>query len=248
MVNPMNIATNAAALVGLLFLTAVNADTLTLKDGQVLKGTLVKRTAGEITFEVAGQPLIFEAARVHSVAIEMAPATTPALPATQQAPGAKPTLVPAGTRLLLRTNSPINSRKHKAGHRFKTTLEADIVVGNISVIPRGATVYGLLKEARESSRVLGKSKLVAVFTDILINNRLTPIVTANITSTSESTGATTLGRTARTAAVGGLIDGSDGAKTGARVGLGLSILSPGNKVEVPAGTLVEVRLAAPLQL
>ena len=38
------------------------------------------------------------------------------------------------------------------------------------------------------------------------------------------------GRTARAAAIGGLIDGSSGARTGAKVGLGASIITGGANI------------------
>ena len=48
------------------------------------------------------------------------------------------------------------------------------------------------------------------------------------------------------AAVGGLANGSKGAKNAAKVGLGASLLTSGNSINIPAGTLLEFQLAAPL--
>ena len=66
--------------------------------------------------------------------------------------------------------------------------------------------------------------------------------------TIQGEGRNTVGRTARAAAIGGLIDGSDGARTGAKVGLGASILTRGESLQVPAGTLLETQLRTPLDL
>jgi hypothetical protein len=71
-----------------------------------------------------------------------------------------------------------------------------------------------------------------------------PIRTSAVKAVSENTGKQTVGRTARAAAVGGLIDGSSGAKTGAKVGLGASILTSGSQVYIPRGTLLEYTLGA----
>jgi hypothetical protein len=56
------------------------------------------------------------------------------------------------------------------------------------------------------------------------------------------------GRTARAAAVGGLMGGSSGARRGARVGVGASIIASGGEssIYIPAGTIVETTLSAPL--
>jgi len=45
-----------------------------------------------------------------------------------------------------------------------------------------------------------------------------------------------------------LVDGSSGAKTGAKVGLGASILTGGQSINVPAGTLLETALRTPLSI
>ena len=94
----------------------------------------------------------------------------------------------------------------------------------------------------------GSSELTLEFTDIMINSQLYPIATTGLRAQTENTAGTTARRTARAAAVGGLVGGSDGARTGARVGAGVSILTSGNSIHVPAGTLLETSLRAPLTL
>ena len=77
----------------------------------------------------------------------------------------------------------------------------------------------------------------------MINNQLVPIRTSAVKAVSEETGKSTVGRTTRAAAIGGLIDGSSGAKTGAKVGAGASLLTSGSQVYIPRGTLLEYTLA-----
>lgn len=52
----------------------------------------------------------------------------------------------------------------------------------------------------------------------------------------------------RWAVVGGLSDGSSGARRGAKVGVGAAVLSGANQAEIPAGTLLEFTLIENLQL
>ena len=73
-----------------------------------------------------------------------------------------------------------------------------------------------------------------------------PIKTSPVQAVSDGTAKKTIGKTARMAAIGGLINGSDGAKDGAKVGAGLSLLTSGSSINIPAGTLLEFSLAAPL--
>ena len=84
---------------------------------------------------------------------------------------------------------------------------------------------------------------MAVLDDILV-----PISTSGLQAQTENEAGRTVGRTARAAAIGGLIDGSSGARTGAKVGVGASLLTSGSSINVPRGTILEVTLAAPLQV
>ena len=83
--------------------------------------------------------------------------------------------------------------------------------------------------------------------DISIDNVMVAIRTQPVGGQGQNTAKSSLGKTGRAAAIGGLVDGSDGAKTGAKVGLGASILSKGDDIELPEGTLVDFILAAPLE-
>jgi hypothetical protein len=107
-------------------------------------------------------------------------------------------------------------------------------------------VYGIISQEKKSGRLVGKPSLALTFTDILLNNQMKPIQTSSVKAVTESTTKTTVGRTARFAAIGGLANGSSGAKDGAKIGLGLSLLTSGNSINIPTGTLLEFQLAAPL--
>jgi hypothetical protein len=147
---------------------------------------------------------------------------------------------------MVKLDSALNSKQHKAGHKFTATLEGDIVVNNTVVAPRGSKVYGQLTESKKSGRLAGKSEMQITLTQILINNQLKPIVTSGVKAVTDSTAKNTAGKTARFAAIGALADGKKGARTGAKVGAGVSILTRGNQINIPAGTLLDFTLAAPL--
>jgi len=228
------------------------ADTLTLKDGQVLKGTFTGRTSDGVNFDIGGQVIEFKNDNVQSLDLDVggAPAAAPAEapPPAEAAPPAATAkvTVPAGTRIVVRTNELIDSKKHKAGHKFTAKLEGDLTAEGVVVAPKGSTVYGQLVEAKKSGRLRGKSEMIIAFTDIMINNQMKPISTSQIKAVTEETGKSTAGKVAGAAAIGGLVDGSSGAKTGAKVGVGAAILTSGNEINIPAGTMLEFQLAAPL--
>jgi hypothetical protein len=84
------------------------------------------------------------------------------------------------------------------------------------------------------------------FTDITINGQLVPIQTSAIQAVTDATAKKSAGQVGRAAAIGGLVDGSSGAKTGAKVGVGAAILTGGSQVKIPPNTLLEFNLSAPL--
>jgi hypothetical protein len=139
----------------------------------------------------------------------------------------------------------LDSRRSGPGTKFAASLDTDLYAGAVLVAPRGSIVYGRLVSARKSGRLVGQSELKVELTDISINGKPHPLVTGEVKAISERTGRKTARRTGFAAGIGALIDGSDGAKTGAAIGLAASVLTGGNQVNIPAGTLLEFRLAAP---
>lgn len=99
--------------------------------------------------------------------------------------------------------------------------------------------------AKQSGRVAGSSEMTVAITDLLIDNRMYPVATqplqAKTGNTAKKTGKTIAGA----AAIGGLAKGKKGAKNAAKVGVGVSILTGGNKISIPAGTLVKTQFRAP---
>jgi hypothetical protein len=154
--------------------------------------------------------------------------------------------VPAGTRIMVETIDALDSSRQKAGHRFRAKLAGDMVVDGKVVAPGGSILYGILAEAKKSRRAVGRAELVLTFTDITINGQLVPIHTSAIQAVTDATAKKSAGQVGRAAVVGGLIDGSSGAKTGAKVGVGAAVLTGGSQVKIPPNTLLEFSLVQPL--
>ena len=132
--------------------------------------------------------------------------------------------------------------------RFRGQLEGALVHNGVTVAPRGAFLYGTITSASSGGRAAGSASMSMEFTDIMIDDQLFPIATDALAAQSGGQGKKTFGRTARAAAIGGLASGSSGAKTGAKIGLGASLLTSGDSINVPAGTLLETTLRVPLDL
>ncbi len=122
-------------------------DVLELEDGRVIVGTYVDGTTDFIIFEVDGEIVAYPVGDVKSMGL------SEAVPAGGA--GSAPLIVPAGTRLIIRTNESIDSRHHRAGHMFSARLEGDVNVGGVLVAPRGAKVYGRITDARRGGNIAG---------------------------------------------------------------------------------------------
>jgi hypothetical protein len=158
----------------------------------------------------------------------------------------KSVTVNAGTAIMVRTQTSLVTGKVSSGDRFTATTEGDLLAGNTVVAPRGSTVYGRVSEAKKAGRLAGRAKLVIELTDILIDGQTYPLVTESIGYEGHRSG--TLKKLGLGAAVGGIADGSDGARTGAAVGAGVAVLTKGKQIHVPSGSVLQFRMNQPLQV
>lgn len=220
------------------------ADTLELADGTLLEGDLVGSSNGIIMFNTGENIEAYPESEVVGIYLSDGVARR------QQEQQQKPTTisVPEGTRLVIRTSEAVDTKRHTSGHRFRGQLESALVVSGVTVARRGTTVYGRVLSASQAGRVAGSSDMTIEFTDLLVDDQMHSIRTRGLTAQGKNEAGRTVGRTARAAALGGLYGGSSSAKKGAKVGLGASIITSGSGINIPAGTLVETNLAAPLNL
>lgn len=217
------------------------ADSIELADGTVLEGDFIGSSNGIIMFDTGDGIEAYPENNVIGVFFSSGVATAQAA-----APQNPSITVPAGTKMTIRTVESVDSRSHGIGHKFRGQLEGALVVGGVTVAPRGAFVYGVVSSSSQAGNLAGSSQLSLEFTSVMIDDQLYPIATTALSARSQAEGGRTLGRTARAAAIGGLIDGSKGARTGAKVGAGVSILTGGATINVPRGTLIDTSLRTPL--
>lgn len=241
----------------------VQADSLQLKNGSLIKGKFMGGTDSEISFQVGSSVQKYNVADVASLTFDsegMASdaSAPPSNPPPSQPAGAlvastnAPTYVtvPAGTRISVRTIDGIDSTKNRVGDRFKASLEQPLVANGNVVVPKGADVYGDLTESKTSGTFTGKSQLRLELTAIVVNGQSVPVQTGEYELSGKSKGASTAKRTVGGAAVGtiiGAIAGGGkgaaiGAGAGAGVGAGSEIITKGDQVKVPSETLLDFTL------
>ena len=154
-----------------------------------------------------------------------------------------PVTIPEGTRLMVKLDKPINTAQHKKGAVVTAVLDIDLAVDGKVIAPKGSKVYGKVVESR-GGKVLGGQKLVVQFTDLIINNQLTPILTDPVGV--ETGQGNTVKKVGAGALIGSAFGGSKGAGQGALIAGGLAVLGArGNHIQIPAGTIAEIPLRAP---
>ncbi len=263
--------------------TSASADTLQMKDGRVIQGRFLGGTQASVQFETQGKIELYDVDDIISVTFTSAPPNSAAPPAGSVAPSAPPAAdapspapmasqasapalppaanatsitVPAGSDLLVRMIDSVDSDKNNIGDRFRASLEQDFVVDGAVIAPKGTDVYGRLSEAKEAGHMAGRSQLKLELTDILIRNRLQPIMTGDYEVSGSSRGSDTakkvgIGALAGTV-IGAIAGGGKGAAIGAGVGAGagaaVQVMTKGEQVHVPSETVLDFRIEQPFSV
>ncbi|MFY9802888.1 MAG: hypothetical protein WA211_01920 [Candidatus Acidiferrales bacterium] len=174
----------------------------------------------------------------------------PAGAASAAAQGSKKIIVPAGTRILIRTIDSIDSSKQQAGFRFSASLETNLQIDNVVVAPRGTKVFGRLTSAQSAGRMSGSSELTLELTDIMIKGTAYPLLTSTYEVKGKGEGGNTakkvFGGAGLGALIGGIAGGGKGAGIGALAGAGagtaVAASKKGQQLSIPSETLLEFRL------
>lgn len=233
----------------------VASDTVELYTGTILEGEFTGISNGIMMFKTGGGveafPLDHVVAIYFSAGVERAGALARASEAATnavQAPVPAPATltVPAGTRLVLRMSDTVDSSRHRDGHRFRAQLESALVVDGVTVVPRDTILQGRVVSAQQAGRARGSAELSIQISDVMLNDQLHPIVTGELSARTQNEAGNTLRRTARGAAIGAMFDGGSGARTGAAIGASVSLVTRGQQINIPSGTILETSLTVPL--
>jgi peptidoglycan hydrolase-like protein with peptidoglycan-binding domain len=163
-------------------------------------------------------------------------------------------VVPAGSVILVRTITPLQSASAKTGDTFETNVEESVGVDEFAVIPAGSKIRGSVTLATPATRQQS-GVIEAVFDRLTLPNGSTFPITGKLTSTdSAERRQIASDPNARVVLVGGR-GGIGAAIAGAHTtrsnnilsALG-NLLSEGRDVSVPAGTLLAVELENPITM
>lgn len=158
-------------------------------------------------------------------------------------------MLPAGSVIVVRTTSPLQSASAKTGDSFETTVSETVGVDEYSVIPSGSRIRGVVSVARPATRQ--QSGVIEVTFDRLTLPDGTALpITGKLTSTdSTERRQIETDPNAHVVLVGGRggigasIAGAGSSRNANNIFAALgSLLSEGRDVDVPAGTALAVEL------
>jgi len=243
------------------FALLLPADTLTLRNGNVLEGNYVGGNAREIRLEVNGGIQTFSIDSLVSIRFG-APSTNSPAPSRGQSSSSNypsPTQqnnnadslsansgveLPAGTQLTVRMIDSVDSDVSRTGDTFRASIDEPVMVNGQAVISRGADVVARLVDDQKSGKIQGRTVLKLVLTSVSVNGRPVEISTQDVIKESSSRGARSAkvigGTTALGAIIGGIAGGGRGAAigagSGAAVGTGAQEVTKGQRVRISSET------------
>ena len=155
-------------------------------------------------------------------------------------------VVPVGTELDIRLQGTLDSGTAKVEQRFDATTIADYPATGGVIVPAGSIVRGFVSSVRPASRIERKGQLTLSFDEIRIGNRSYRL-RASVTEAMDAKSSEDVTRIGAGAAVGaiigGILGGGKGALLGVLVGGGGTIAATeGSDVNLPAGTILRIRL------
>ena len=167
----------------------------------------------------------------------------------QLAPAQSRVVLPAGSVIVVRTASPLQSATAKVGETFETTVDESVGVDEYTIIPAGSRIRGQITVARAATRQQS-GVIEVVFDQLRLSDGTSVPITGKLTSTdtserrqieADANGRVVLvgGRGGIGAAIAGAGSGRSANNIFAALG---GLLSEGRDVNVPAGTPLAVEI------
>jgi hypothetical protein len=156
--------------------------------------------------------------------------------------------VPDGTELQARLEETVSSKTARVEDRVTATIAEPVTVRGQRAVAAGTEVRGLVRRVERAQRPSKGGRLEIEFDTMIVNGQRVPM-DARVVSIEE--GGIDKKRAGLGAVIGGVLgavlDGGKGALIGAIVGgTGAVVASEGEDVELPAGTVLTLRLERPL--
>jgi hypothetical protein len=231
-----------------------SADTLIMRDGTRVQGTVVGFAARTITFRHAdGVSRRYPTSRVGALEFLSAERANP------RAVSGRSLEAPAGTELVVRTVETIDSRNAGADQTFSAVVEQEVTNASGRVIIPVKSSAQLIIRQLSSGGATGSPEMLLDVQSITVEGRRYLVSTTDLTLESD----TGIGSNKRTAeaigggaaigtVIGAIAGGANGAAIGVLVGAaggaGAQVLTKGRDVRIAGETVLKFRLDKPVTL
>jgi hypothetical protein len=164
-------------------------------------------------------------------------------------------VLPAGSVIIVRTTTPLQSASARTGQTFDTNVEESIGVDEYTVIPAGSKIRGTVTMATPATRQQS-GVIEVVFDRLTLPNGSTVLINGKLTSTDsaerrqiESDPNAHVVLVGERGGIGAAIAGAGSSRSTNNIFAALGgLLSEGRDVSVPAGTPLAVQLQSAVTL
>lgn len=162
------------------------------------------------------------------------------------------TAIPVGTEVDVRLQTPLNSGTAKVEQRFEATTVLDYAPSGRVVLPAGSIVRGFVSSVRAAGKVDRRGSMTLSFDELRVGTR-TYRLRASVTQAIDRRVGEDTARIGAGAAVGAIIGGLLGGGKGVLLGVlvgggGTMAATDGTDVDLPAGTILRLRLDQPVEV
>jgi hypothetical protein len=159
--------------------------------------------------------------------------------------------IPEDTAISLSLETAVASNTSRIEDPVRGRLTKPIVVSGRTVAPVGADVIGTVVDVKDSGRVKGRASIALAFERLIVRGETYRIRSTRVTRQAEASTKSDLKKGGLGAAAGAIIGGIAGGGKGAAIGAGVGatgavLATKGEDVKLVAGTIVTVRLQAPV--
>jgi hypothetical protein len=238
----------------MITLSAMAADSVTLKDGRVVSGTYLGGSARGVNIYAADGVRSLNVADIDSIHFGG--------PQQQSSPSAPPrsaagsVTLPAQTKIVVRMIDAMDSERNTIGQTFAASLDEPVLIDGEAVIPRGADVVVKLVDDKESGKLTGRTTLTLDLVSVKVDGRMVDINTQTVTEESSSRGERTAEMAGGGAALGAIIGAvaghgkgaAIGAGAGAAAGAGAEVLTNGQRVHISSETRLTFVVENPVRI
>ncbi len=170
--------------------------------------------------------------------------------AAVQPPADPQMLIPSGTRIQVRLNQELDTRRNRAGDRFTASLVAPIEDQGRVLVPQGTVFNGHVTASRPSGRLKGRAVLGVTLDSFEMNGQRYQVETTSSGRTSKRHRKRNLvligGGAGTGAAIGAIAAGGTGALIGAGAGAAAgtagAVITGKKQVALRAESLLTFRL------